>query len=248
MKPLRISAVSYLNTFPFVYGLTESGILKDFTLELDVPSVCAAKLKNGEVDIALVPVGAIRDFDFVRFVSEYCIGATNEVRTVLLLSKKPLKEIQEICLDFDSRTSVILARVLAKSYWKINPEWKDIKQSGLNTGHEAIVAIGDKTFELKKKYPYHYDLATEWIAYTSLPFVFAAWLSVKKQSAKKIADLNKALSYGIGHKKDCIDFFKDRLPTSYEDALSYLENNISYDLDQSKKRGLEKFLKLQQKL
>ncbi len=249
MKPLKISAVSYLNTFPFVYGLQQSGLLKDFSLEMDVPSVCAAKLKSGEVDIALVPVGAIIDFDYVNFVSDYCIGARNEVRTVLLLSQKPLAQISKIHLDFDSRTSVTLARVLAASFWKISPGWENTKFSpGIFEDHEAIVAIGDKTFELAGKYAYRYDLATEWIRYTSLPFVFAAWLSVKKQSEKRMAELNKALLFGIEHKKETLQYFYDKLPTSFEDALSYLENNISYELDLPKKKGLEKFLELQQKL
>ena len=67
MEPLRISAVSYLNTFPFVYGLKQSGLLTNFDLSLDVPSMCAEKLKNGQADIALVPVGALPEIDrFLR--------------------------------------------------------------------------------------------------------------------------------------------------------------------------------------
>ena len=249
MEPLKISAVSYLNTFPFVYGLRESGLLENFSLQLDVPSVCASKLKSGAVDIALVPVGAIIDFEFVRFVSDYCIGANNEVRTVLLLSHKPLEQISRIHLDFDSRTSVMLVRVLAASFWKITPEWENTRfTQEIFDDHEAVVAIGDKTFELADKYAFRYDLAAEWIRFTSLPFVFAAWLSVKEQPQERIADLNRALSFGINHLKETLFYFKDKLPTSFEDALSYLENNISYQLDLSKKKGLEKFLQLQQKL
>ena len=62
MELIKISAVSYLNTFPFVLGIKTSGELDDIELQLDVPSICAEKLKAGIVDLALVPAGALPDF------------------------------------------------------------------------------------------------------------------------------------------------------------------------------------------
>ena len=240
---LRISAVSYLNTFPFVYGLKNSGFLKNFRLELDVPSLCAEKLKNGTVDIALVPVAALPELDQYHFISGFCIGAVNEVKTVLLLSKVPLQHIRKIYLDFDSRTSVELVRILARHYWHIDPLWENL-QAGQATSPdnlESIVAIGDKTFQIRKDFPYVYDLASEWIRFTGLPFVFAAWVSRKKLPDDTTLQFTRALQYGISHKRECVEFFSDKLPAC-DDCLSYLENNISYDFDHEKKQGLRRFL------
>ncbi len=244
MELLKISAVSYLNTFPFVYGIQKSGILTNYRLDLDIPSICAEKLKNGMVDVALIPVGALHDFDSYEFITDFCIGAVDTVKTVLLLSQKPLSEIREIGLDYDSRTSVQLVKILAKHHWKIDPVWKDLLpgQALLEQGMEAIVAIGDKTFELVKKYPYCYDLAEEWIRFTSLPFVFAAWVTTEKLSGQVQNDLNRALDYGTSHIKETLEFFKNRLPAG-EDCLSYLKKNISYSFDERKKKGLDLFLK-----
>lgn len=243
MELFKISAVSYLNTFPFVYGIQRSGLLRDYRLDLDIPSLCAEKLKNGEVDVALIPVGALNDLASYEFVTDFCIGAVNSVKTVLLLSHKPLSEIREIGLDYDSRTSVQLVKVLAKHHWKIDPLWKNLMpgQALQDHGLEAIVAIGDKTFDLVKKYPYCYDLAEEWIRLTSLPFVFAAWVTTKKLSEALQTDLNRALEYGINHIKETLEFFKDKLPAG-EDCQSYLEQNISYSFDERKKEGLQLFL------
>jgi chorismate dehydratase len=245
MELLKISAVSYLNTFPFVYGIRQSGMLRNYRLDLDIPSLCAGKLKNGEVDIALIPVGALNDLPSYQFVTDYCIGAVNAVKTVLLLSHKPLHEIREIGLDYDSRTSVQLVKVLAKHHWNIAPEWKNLLQgqASQEQGMEAVVAIGDKTFDLVKKYQYCYDLAEEWIKFTSLPFVFAAWVTTTNLPERRQSDLNRALEYGVRHIKETLEFFKDRLPAG-EDCQSYLEKNISFNFDQSKREGLDLFLNL----
>jgi chorismate dehydratase len=243
MELLKISAVSYLNTFPFVYGIQQSGLLSDYRLDLDIPSLCAKKLKNGVVDVALIPVGALNDFPSYEFVTDFCIGAVNKVKTVLLLSHKPLNEIREIGLDYDSRTSVKLVKVLARHHWKIDPLWKNLLpgQASQDPGLDAIVAIGDKTFDLVKKYPYCYDLAEEWIRFTSLPFVFAAWVTTKNLSEPLQTDLNRALEYGVNHIRETLEFFNHKLPAE-EDCLSYLEKNISYSFDEPKREGLRLFL------
>jgi chorismate dehydratase len=243
MELLRISAVSYLNTFPFVYGIQQSGLLGNYRLDLDIPALCAEKLKAGQADVALIPVGALSDLSRYEFVTGYCIGAVNSVKTVLLLSHKPVNSIREIGLDYDSRTSVKLVRVLAEQHWKIDPVWRNLMpgQASADTGMEAIVAIGDKTFDLIKKYPYCYDLAEEWIRFTSLPFVFAAWVTTKKLPSSLLEDLNRALQFGVGHIDETLECFSDKLPPDV-DCKSYLENNISYALDEPKREGLALFL------
>jgi chorismate dehydratase len=206
--------------------------------------VCAEKLKNGEVDIALVPVGSIPEFENPVIISEFCIGAVGKVKTVLLLSQKPLQQIDNIFLDYDSRTSVQLVKVLAAKYWNIQPNWKDLKpgQSDHPGQFESLVAIGDKTFELVSEYKYVYDLAEEWFLYTGLPFVFAVWLSKKTLPTVYLKQLNEALSYGLKHKAESLIYFKDKLPPC-GDCLSYLENNISFLFDVEKKKGMELFLR-----
>ncbi len=243
MRPLRIAAVSYLNTFPFVYGLKESGILRDFELELAVPSVCAARLKTGEADIALVPAGALPEIDGYRIVSDFCIGATGPVKTVLLLSKKPLEEIRTIHLDNDSRTSVELVKVLAANQWKINPVWENLRpgEASSSTDLEAVVAIGDKTFTLREHYPYVYDLAEGWIEMTGLPFVFAVWITREEIPQEMMASFSAALAYGVERKRETLEYFRGGLPAC-DDCFGYLEHNISYPLDEAKRKGLGRFL------
>lgn len=245
METIKIAAVSYLNTFPFVFGIKTSGELDDVELHLHVPSVCAAKLAADEVDLALVPAGALPDIPDHRIITDYCIGAEADVKTVLLLSQVPVNEIGTIHLDADSRTSVALVKVLARDHWKIAPQYVDLLpgQAQSSTGVESLVAIGDKTFSLAPHYPYVYDLAGEWIRHTSLPFVFAVWASRKDLPEGFVLKFNKSLGYGISRIQEIPVFFRNQIPKGVN-AVGYLENNISYPLTARKREGLERFLQL----
>ncbi|MDD3737857.1 MAG: menaquinone biosynthesis protein [Lentimicrobiaceae bacterium] len=250
MDDIKIVSVSYTNTLPFIYGIENSGFIKNYALQLLPPSGCAKALKNNEADIGLVPVGALSDFEKYFIHTDYCIGAVNYVKTVLLVSNTPIDKIETIYLDSHSRTSVKLCRVLAKNHWKINPKWKDFvydKDNFALQPNEAAVLIGDKTFEVFDKYKYVLDLANQWYNFTSLPFVFALWISAKEIKKEIIDKLNSALCYGINSIDDCIDNAKNLIITR-ERAKQYFENDISYNFDNDKKKGLKLFLKFAEEL
>ena len=244
METIKITAVSYLNTFPFVFGIKTSGELDDIELRLRVPSMCAEELRSGIADLALVPAGALPDIPGYRIITDYCIGAVTDVKSVLLLSQKPIDELTDIHLDYDSRTSVALVRILAKHFWKINPHWIPLASGVADkaAGIESLVAIGDKTFHLVSQYPYVYDLAGEWIRFTGLPFVFAVWATCKDLPEGFLARFNQSLKYGIDHTNEVPDFFHNQIPP-HVDPLKYLKNDISYPLDSRKREGLNQYLR-----
>ncbi len=118
MEKIRISAVRYANTYPFIYGLAESGFDKKAVIETDHPADCAAKLISGRVDLGLIPVAVLPLLKESHIVSDYCIGADGNVRTVQFMTNSDLKDIDTVYLDYRSRTSVDLVKVLAKNKWK----------------------------------------------------------------------------------------------------------------------------------
>src|SRR4051812_36736309 len=123
MDKIKISIVSYLNSKPFVYGIEHSDLLNEIDLQQDIPSVCAQKLIDGKVDIGLIPVAVLPLLKEKYIISDYCIGAVGKVASVMLYSDVPLDRISSVLLDYQSRTSVTLVKVLAKNFWKISPEW-----------------------------------------------------------------------------------------------------------------------------
>jgi len=244
MKPIRITAVSYYNTLPFIYGIRHSGMLSGYELSLDVPSECARKLHANEADIGLIPVGALPAFEEYHLVSDLCIGADKDVKSVLLLAESELTEIKTIYLDTDSLTSVNLVSILAEKYWNICPEWKSLSLlNGKLSAHEGKVLIGDKTFGLSAKHPYCYDLAGEWIKYTGLPFVFAVWISRQPLPSAFITEFNAALTWGVNRRAESVIMAQHPHITEHE-LVSYLTNDISYPLDAQKQQGMELFLDL----
>ena len=201
VQRIKVSAVSYINTLPFLYGINNSEIKDQLDLSLDIPSDCAKKLLSGEVDIGLVPVAILPQLKEYHIISDYCIGAEGIVDSVALYSDVPLNEIEEVYLDYQSKTSITLVQVLAEKHWKITPVWKKASTGFENKieGTTAGVIIGDRTFNLSKQYKYKYDLAEEWFKFTGLPFVFACWVSNKKLPESFIAKFNAALESGVSN-------------------------------------------------
>lgn len=243
MSTLRISAISYLNTIPFVYGLTRSGILKDYEIVFDVPSVCARKLFEGMTDIGIVPVAAIPQLPYAEILSEYCIGAVGKVKTVIMISPSPLQDIHTVYLDTDSRTSAMLTRLLFRDYWKQEVRFLPLNDNIARAEPGvARVLIGDKTFGADTSLTTYLDLAEEWMNYSGLPFVFACWVSNKPLSEEQSRQFSNAIDWGIRHRAEAV---RELNPARYPgvDIEEYLMNTISYPLDDRKKAGMTEFLK-----
>jgi len=241
---IKISVVEYLNSTPFVYGLLNSPYLNadDVQIDLDIPSVCAKKLINETVDIGLVPVAIIPQLKEHYLLTDYCIGAVGKVNSVLLLSNVPLKDIKIILLDFHSRTSVALTRILASKLWNISPEWKNTDECFIKSicNETAGVVIGDRALVIKDDYKYCYDLSEEWLTLTGLPFVFACWVANKKLSKNFTSAFVQAIQFGMKNKQKVIDEIVKSGKYSF-DVDGYLNHYIQFDLDEEKRKGLGLF-------
>lgn len=243
MEKIRISAVAYLNSKPFIYGLQHSDLINQIELQLDIPSVCAGKLLGKKVDIGLIPVAVLPQLKEKYIISDYCIGAVGKVASVMLYSNVPLDQISSVLLDYQSRTSVTLVKILASNFWKINPVWVPAAagyEDKVN-GTSAAVIIGDRTFGLENKYRYAYDLAEEWQKFTRLPFVFACWVANKKLPDAFVGAFNSALKNGLDARPALVKELQKENKYA-TDINAYLNTNIDYKYDTAKKQALELFL------
>lgn len=241
MKKLNVSVVSYLNAKPFIYGLRESKISREINLSYDIPAEGYNKFLKGEQDLALVPTAILPKLKSYEIASDFCIASEGAVASVCVFSGRPLNKVDFIYLDYQSRTSINMLRILLKEYVKADP----ILLQGipgyenLISGDSAGLIIGDRAIDRKGKYPFEYDLGTLWQKYSNLPFVYAVWVSREKLPAKFLKKFNDALKFGV---KNVARIAKKENENYKFDIVRYFSENIHYRLDNEKQKGLDFFL------
>lgn len=239
-QKIDVVAVSYLNTKPFLHGLQQSGIQLPINLTLETPARCAQQLLDGNATIGLIPAAVVPQLPNAHIISDFCIGAEGAVKTVSLFSHVPIEEIESIYLDYQSRTSVALMRVLAQHFWKITPSFipanQDFERQPSGT-RQAAVVIGDRTIGLESHYKYVYDLAEAWQQWTGLPFVFAVWVSTRPLEESFVAQFNAALRQGVEQYREVAQQYQPLYPTF--DVEAYFSRYIRYQFDAPKRKALD---------
>lgn len=241
MSKIKVGAVTYLNTRPLIYGMQQDAFQKAHDLILSYPSRLAQMLKKDELDIALVPVALIPELPEYHIVGNYCIASDREVASVCLYSEKPIREIRRVYLDYQSKTSVALLKILFQQHWKQEVEWlvaEDETYIDLIREDAAGLIIGDRALQFYNRFSFRYDLVCAWNEMTALPFVFAVWVS-KKPLPENLSNYFDAIQelgcQNINNivRNDQFTFFNIR---------QYLTYHISYQLDDAKRKAMHLFI------
>ena len=153
MGKLRISIVEFLNTAPLVWGFTDGPLDGRYNLSFTVPSLCAEALRAGEADVAIIPAIEYQRIDDLVMLPEMAIAAKNEVRSILVLAKKPIEDVKRIAMDTNSRSSVALTRLLCRNLWRISPEFVDAPPDpeAMLASADAALVIGDPALTVRLK-------------------------------------------------------------------------------------------------
>jgi chorismate dehydratase len=208
----------------------------------DYPSKVAQMLIDGSIDIGLVPVAILPQLPDNYIYTDYCIGSDGPVASVCLFSEVPLEKIETVLLDYQSRTSVALAKILMSEYWKIEPRLADTTSDYRHAikGSTAGILIGDRALQQRNISPYIYDLGEAWKNFSGMPFIYAAWVGNKKLPDDFVSDFNEANKIGLQHIDEVVA--QNSFPAF--DLRQYYTRYISYDLDEKKRKGSELFLRL----
>lgn len=245
MEKIKVGIVNYLNTKPLLYGIEHAPVINSIELIRDYPSHIAGFLLDGSIDLGLVPVAILPKLKEYHIVTDFCIGSDGPIASVCLFSDVPIEEVEEVLLDYQSRTSVALAKLLLREYWKVKPKLTDTTSDFRSRikGRTAGLVIGDRSFEQRQSSAFIYDLGEAWKKFTGLPFVFAAWVSNKKLDEKFIKDFNEANREGVKNISKILE--GNNYPLF--DLNKYYNIYINYHLDDLKRKGLEKFLELKER-
>ena len=246
MSPLRLGAVSYLNTKPLVYGLDAHP--DQFDVRFDVPAKCAELLHEGRVALGLIPA-----IEYLRghyaIVPDISIASDGDVTTVAVFTRKPIEQVETLALDLSSRTSVALTRVLCAKQWKIAPRFTPAEPDleAMLRRADAALVIGDPAFEIDpaKHNVTKIDLGAEWKALTGLPFVYAMWVGRPDAATPaQCRALQQARDAGIAHLPEIAKQVGDGNAVLEQRVLSYLRDNLKYRLGQTEQAGLLRFHEL----
>jgi len=273
VKPLRISVVQYLNTAPLARGFTHGPLQGKYQLSFTVPSQCAEQLGAGEVDIAIIPAIEFQRIDNLVVLPGLCIASKKSVRSLLLVSKVPMREVARIALDRSSRSTQALVRILCNKHWHISPEFfeADPDLPAMLQEADAALIIGDPALRLAinsessaKRHAagqlqvpaefgglppgpplFLHDIVENWRALTNLPAVLAVWAARPNAITPDVVrDFQDSLLFGAQHLREISAEASRELNLPAGKIARYLTENIDYTFDDENRRGLERYFDL----
>ena len=179
------------------------------------------------------------------------MGSKEEVRSVILISRdRELKDVRSVALDESSRTSVALVKIIFAEFLNAEPTWStqspNLDQM-LEQNHAALM-IGDPAMVLRREGLRVWDLARLWRSYTGFGFVFAMW-AVRNDARSRARQISfaDARDEGLSHTEDIVEQYHETLGIDRESLRQYLEQNISFTIDEPLRSGLDLYFKLAHK-
>ena len=246
---MRISAISYLNTVPLMWDFEHGRADPSFKLSYTIPSNCARELENGTADIGIIPAAGYATIPGLSILPGVAIASRQAVRSILLVSSKPLDQIRSVALDSSSLTSAALTRVLFAKYWGGPRDYTSLAPNleAMLSRSDAGLLIGDPALKVDRSRYYTWDLAEEWIRFTNKPFVFAFWAvrteALETSAFDLAAIFQQSRDHGLepANLQQIVELWIPKLDRSRADLHEYLTSNISYYLDDPCLEGLRLF-------
>lgn len=244
---LRLCSVDYLNSAPLVWGLLHGPRQDLFELTFRVPSECADLVASGAADIGNIPVIELFRQDLEK-VPGIGVATRGDVRSILLISKRPLAAIRTLAADTSSRTSVALTRIVLSRRYGVEPRFQPCAPdlAGMLDQADAALIIGDPALRLDlSSLPYEVvDLGQEWVELTGLPMVFAVWGGRKEYiTAEVIKALVESCRFGREHLEDIVKIEGTARGIPEALAREYLTRHIVNELGPQEYEGLDLFLR-----
>jgi chorismate dehydratase len=266
MRPLKVSAISFLNTAPLMWDFNHGAtpeqysdnhlppeLRSDFTIEYTVPSHCAEALRSGRADIGIIPAITYATIPGLVILPDAAIAAKSAVRSILLVSRKPIEQVNSIAADTSSRSSVALARILCRKLWGRERQFHNFPPDldSMLAACDAALLIGDPALRIERSNYFVYDLAEEWRHFTGKPFVFAFWavrlqaLSEIRRSLDVAAVFRNSRDHGIQPASiaQIARGWSERVGLPEREVTAYLTDNIPFFLDAENLEGLELFFR-----
>lgn len=244
MHRLRVGIVDFLNSKPLAWGFLEGRHSDLFATSFHPPAEVADLLAAGELDIGLIPSIEMQRIPGLKLLPGLCIAATHEVRSVLLVARKPIGELRRVALDTASRTSAVLLRILLAERYGIAPEYVPLRPpvEAMLEGCDAALVIGDPALAVDRSSFHILDLAGEWRELTGLPFVFAVWGVAPDLDLPGLTTyFESSLGRGLAALATLVRQSAAELGLDPAEVRSYLTESLSFALGEQELAGLDEY-------
>lgn len=244
MSALNLGIVGYLNCFPLLYPLTRQNTLFANVVS-GPPSELNKKFIEGNLDIT--PISSIeyaRHAKDCLILPNVSIAADGSVLSILLISKYPIKELNNktVALTSSSATSVALLKILLQLHFHVQPQYKTMqpKLEDMLKEADAALLIGDDALRegLGYQKAYVYDLGEIWKEMTGLPMVYALWVmkeNFARNNSDAVAEVSQAMqqakAWALNNKSTVLDAEQEKYDFSLTLLDKYFET-IRYDFDE----------------
>lgn len=217
-------------------------------LSFAIPAECAKTIEQGNALIGLVPVVEVarQGLEIVPGVGITCNGP---VRSIVLVSKVPWLKIKNLAVDVSSRTSVILAQIILREKYGIEPQLIPLKPSlpEMLQQADAALIIGDPALALDPAHlPFEVmDLGEVWHSLTNLPMVFAVWAgkpSLPIEALRQI--LLGSYAFGKSQIDEIVAQEHKKRNITPDLARAYITSYIQYEVGPLQQKGMTAFLTL----
>jgi chorismate dehydratase len=243
---IRLGAVRYLNARPLTYALPR--LAPEAEIVYEVPSRLADDLAAGCLDVAMIPsIEYLRGAGY-SIVSDACIACRGPVRSIKLFGRVPVERIRTLAIDEGSRTSAVLAQILLRERWGLQPQIQSLPIGAAleDAAADAVLLIGDRGIPSRNgRFEFVWDLGREWFSWTGLPFVCALWIARPGIERTGIADvLARARDEGVRRLAEIARREAPKLGMAEEDCLTYLRDHLHFYFGPAEQQGLQRFYEL----
>lgn len=242
---IRFSIIDYLNSLPLNMAFKDGLFADQCELMFDYPSQCADNLASRRADVGLISSIEYQRIPDLRVAPQICIASKEQVRSVVILTRKPLRDVKVVALDRFSRTSVALLQVLFHHRYQVTPTFVTMTPDphAMLAEADAALVIGDAALRLPTERDFEViDMAEEWFTLTGLPFVFAFWTAHRSIAQASINEmLLQAKQYGLREIESRIQAIQARWSLSADELRVYFSQNIHYDLGEEELTSLARF-------
>ncbi|WP_170830155.1 MqnA/MqnD/SBP family protein [Williamwhitmania taraxaci] len=251
MPNIRVALPLHINTIPFVFGLQRHYIKDEIILDTMEFSDSVQQLQLNTIDVALVPIEMLSQFNSYHIVSNYCLSSQRDMQSIALALQGDISILSTIYYDPRQSVCTLLVNILAKGYWKCNPKLQPLpsndKIHNLKIG-EGILLMDSEAIDTYQKQNCLVDLCAEWKKFTGLPLVMAVWISLKPMPVAFLDKFNNALRFGTSSINQALE--ENILYTDFQKskAKRQLHQGISFIFDQEKIVSMKLFQQLQANL